>query len=121
MILTLIAKKREFEGKKWINFTYLKGDKWYNIKFVKNCVPPKAHAVTEGVGRAFIELTETNKFDIVEGEKAVIFVEDFNELNAEALKTEIENERKKIEAYREKRERSKMNFLTPVNDTELPF
>ena len=121
MILTLIAKKREHEGKKWINFSLIKNEKWYNVKFVKNCIPPKAHTVTEGVGRAFIELTETNKFDIVEKEQSVIFIEDFNELNTEALKAEIENERKKIEAYREKRERSKMNFLMPIKDEELPF
>ena len=122
MILTLIAKKREHEGKKWINFSFVKDKKWYNVKFVKNCIPPKAHAVTEGVGRAFIELTEANKFDIVEKEQQlIIFIEDFNELNTEALKAEIENERKKIEAYREKKERNKMNFLMPIKDEELPF
>ena len=109
MILTLIAKKREHEGKKWINFSFVKDKKWYNVKFVKNCIPPKAHAVTEGVGRAFIELTEANKFDIVESDNAVIFVEDYTELSAEALKAEIE------------KEKNKMNFLMPIKDEELPF
>ena len=121
MLLTLIAKKREHEGKKWINFSLIKNEKWYSVKFVKDCIPPKVYGVAEGVGRAFVELTEKHKFDITDGERATIFVEQYDDLSAEALKAEIEKEKNKIENYREKREKSKMSFLTPVNDIELPF
>ena len=121
MILTLIAKKREYDGKKWTNFSFVKNEKWYSVKFVKDCAPPQAYEVADGVKRAFIELTKENKFDIKEGESAVIFVENYNELSAEALTAAANAETKKIEKYREKREQDRINFLLPSDDTELPF
>lgn len=121
MIMTLIAKKREKGGKKWTNFLFVKNEKWYSVKFVKDCAPPKIYKVADGIRRAFIELTQENKFDIKEGERAVIFVENYNELSAEALTAAINAETKKIEAYRQKREQDKINFLLPSDETELPF
>lgn len=121
MILTLIAKKREQEGKKWTNFLFVKNEKWYSVKFVKDCAPPQVYEVADGVKRAFIELTEENKFDIVEGERAVIFIENYKKLSAEALTAAGNAEKKKIETYRQKREQDRINFLLPSDDTELPF
>lgn len=121
MILTLIAKKREQDGKKWTNFSFVKNEKWYAVKFVKDCAPPQIYEVADGIKRAFIELTKENKFDIVEGEKAVIFVEDYKQLSAEALTAAGNAEKKKIETYRQKREQDRINFLLPADDTELPF
>lgn len=121
MILTLIAKKREQDGKKWTNFSFVKNEKWYSVKFVKDCAPPQVYEVADGVKRAFIELTKENKFDIVEGGRAVIFVENYNELSAEALTAAVNAEKKKIETYRQKREQDRINFLLPSDDTEIPF
>ena len=120
MILTLIAKKREHDGKKWTNFLFVKNKKWYSVKFVKDCAPPQTYEVADGIKRAFIELTQENKFDIKEGERAVVFVENYNELSAEALAEAVNIEKKKIETYRQKREQARIDFLIPTEE-ELPF
>lgn len=121
MILTLIAKKKEQDGKKWTNYLFVKNEKWYSVKFVKDCAPPQTYEVADGIKRAFIELTKKNKFDIKEGERAVVFVENYNELSAEALTAAVNAEKKKIEKFRQKREQDRINFLLPSDDTEIPF
>lgn len=124
MILTLICKKREHEGKKWINYSYIKGEKWYSIKFVKDCIAPKMHLIDEGIYRAFIELTTKNKFDLKisdEGKNSIIFVENYQDLENDELVKIIEKEKDKLDKYRKKRDSEKMSFLSPMDDAELPF
>lgn len=124
MILTLICKKRELEGKKWINFSLLKGGKWYSVKFVKNCAAPLIHKIDKNVYRAFISLAETDKFDIAQknegGKNATVFVETYSNLSDEMLSASVETERKNLAAYRALRDKERVSFLI-VDDAEQPF
>lgn len=123
MICTLICKKRESaDGRKWINFSMLSKSKWYNVKFVKECAPPQVQKIAEGVGRAFIELTADNKYDIKDSSgNLTLFVESYNNLAADALKTCIAAETEKVEKYRADKEKARVNFLQPTDDEDLPF
>lgn len=123
MICTLICKKREAEdGRKWVNFSMLRGKKWYNVKFVKECAPPQVQKIAEGVGRAFIDLTPDDKYDIREqGSNATLFVESYKNLSEDALKKCVADEIAKVEKYRADHEKARVDFLTPVDDAELPF
>jgi len=125
MILTLICKKREADGKKWTNYTTIQKGKWYNVKFVKECAAPQIKKIDENINRAFIELNANTKFDIKEDTEdkrnAIIFIESYNNLSAEALQKAIDNEFKSIEKYREEKEKTKISFLMPTDDTDCPF
>jgi len=124
MIATLICKKREFDGKKWINFSFVKNNKWYSVKFVKDCAAPQIHKIDEGIHRSFIELTATDKFDMKnneDGKNVTIFVESYSNLSAEALAAAIAAEKKKLEEYRAAKEKEKMSFLLPTDDKDMPF
>lgn len=122
MICTLICKKRESEdGRKWVNYSMLKGKKWYNVKFVKECAAPQVHKIADGVIRSFIELTADCTYDIREqGTNATLFVENYKNLNDEQLKSAITAETAKVEKYRAEREKARVNFLAD-DDTDLPF
>lgn len=121
MVVTLIAKKRESEdGRKWINFSTLKRGKWYNVKFIKDCAPPQVHKVADGVLRAFVDLTADSKFDISPKGNGTIFVETYNPVVADALESAIAAEKVKIDKFREKREKERMDFIAPDED-DLDF
>lgn len=123
MICTLICKKREAEdGRKWVNYSMLKGKQWYNVKFVKECAPPQVHKIADGIGRSFISLTADHKYDLREQDNSsTLFVESYDNLNAEELRTAILSETEKVEQYRKEREKARVNFLMPADDTTMPF
>lgn len=116
-ILTLIAKKREINDgmtsvRKWINFSTLRKGKWYNVKFVKECAPPQVQKVADGVVRAFIELTPESKYDVSAKGNGTLFVESYAPVTGGALDACIKEERKKVEEYRAKREKERIDFIS---------
>lgn len=124
-IITLIAKKREVSdgitpSRKWINYSTLRKGKWYNVKFVKDCAPPQIHKVAEGVARAFIELTPDDTYDISMKGNGTIFVESYTPVADDALKACIAAETKKVEDYRAKREKERLDFISD-DDTDDIF
>lgn len=126
MVLTLFVKKRESkDGKtKFNSYTAKRGEVWYRVKFVKDCPPPVAVEVADGVRRAWIELDDKSKFDIAterDGAK-VVYVESYTGLPDEARNKFAESERARIMDFRAKREKEKRDFLMPVDDEEdIPF
>lgn len=126
MILTLIVKKKETQdGRKFNSFSANRGDKWYAVKFVKDCPAPRTISVEDNVQRAFIRLEQDDKFDIRQDKKDptrnVLYIENYRAIDDETLAKCVEVERKKIAAYREEREKAKMDFLLPVDGEDLPF
>lgn len=116
-ILTLIAKKREINdgmtpARKWINFSTLRKGKWYNVKFVKDCAPPQVQKVADGVARAFIELTPESKYDVSPKGNGTIFVESYTPVTGSALDACVKAETKKVEDYRAKREKERLDFIS---------
>lgn len=123
-ILTLIAKKREVNdgmtpARKWINFSTLRKGKWYNVKFVKDCASPQVQKVADGVARAFIELTPESKFDVSPKGNGTIFVESYNPVTGDALDACVKEERKKVEEYRAKREKERIDFVSGDDDDDI--
>lgn len=121
-ILTLIAKKREVNDgisapRKWINFSTLRKGKWYNVKFVKDCAAPQCIKVADGVVRAFIELTPDSKYDVSPKGNGTLFVESYNPVTGDTLEKLKAAETEKVNAYRAKRERERMDF---INDDDTP-
>ena len=51
----------------------------------------------------------------------MLYIENYRAIDDETLAKCVEVERKKIAAYREEREKAKMDFLLPVDGEELPF
>lgn len=120
-ILTLIAKKREVNdgttpARKWINFSTLRKGKWYNVKFVKSCAPPQVQKVADGVVRAFIELTPESKYDVSSKGNGTIYVEGYNPVTGTALDACVKAEQKKVEEYRAKREKERIDFISDDDD-----
>lgn len=124
MILTLIVKKRETEnGKKFNSYSTLRGEKWYSVKFVKDCPPPQVVSIEENVKRAFISLKADSKFDIRESDvnRSTVFVETYEPVTGADFDRVVTVEKQKCEEYRKAREKARMDFLTPVDGEELPF
>lgn len=121
-IITLFAKSKEHEGKKWTNFSTLKNGEWYSVRFVKECNIPKVYEVTEGIKRAFVGLTAKNTFNVAESDYGkILYVENFRELSEDEIKNEIEKETQRVVDYRKKREAEKMSFLDDSPKEEVTF
>lgn len=122
MIFALNCKRMERDGNKWINYSTKKDGKWYSFRFVRDCVPPKPHKICEGVAKAFIDLDDSHVWNISEkGGYLYLYVESYADLKPEALELAIRKERENIEKFREQKEKEKKNFITPIDDEDLPF
>ena len=123
MVLSIICKKREKDGKKWTNYSANVKGIWYNVKFVKDCAPPQVHAVDTNILRAFIDLKDKSKFDIATDKSSnskTLFVEGYESLTQPQIDDLKTKELAKIEEYRKAREAEKMDFLEP-DEPESPF
>ena len=123
MLFTLICKKRvSDDGRKWTNYNLLRGKKWYSVKFVKDCAPPQNYKIDEGIYRAFIDLSNKDKFDLKENADCynTIFVESYGAVTPEIAEKHIAIEKERVDKYREEKEKNKIDFITP-SDEDLPF
>lgn len=116
MILVICVKEvQSANGGKFNRYSTKHGDQWYNVKFTK--IAPQLKTVNIGknekhpIIRGFINV-EPENIDITENKFGkLIWVSNFN---YDGAREAMEEEKKRIEKYREKRESEKRDFFASL-------
>lgn len=123
MYITLIAKRKEYNGKAWYVYNTYRRKTWYNVSFNKDVPLPQIYQIGKtNILRAFIDLQSPDQFDIkdVNGHKTIYVNSHFDIPDDQIKRLKLE-ELTKYNEYKEKQEREKWSFLRNDDDIDIPF